>query len=355
MRRFGLWMLIALALSPGVATAQFKKKEVDPAKAKEPAKSKEPTKSKESGKAKPGDSVEVGLNGPKFDKRQVHRWLVGIKIRAVDGPVGEISGTAPVPTDWPEQQVKIVNEDVSTHHWGLDYRTLDNGLKQLVFNVPMVPTGETAKLMLTMEITRSSMIGPADTTVFVIPKNPPKDVRRCLAASPYIETASPKIKAFVKETTAGKEDAWGQVEALYDGVRSKVKFEVNRIRDKGANAALKDGTADREDITSLFVACCRIHKVPARMVWVPDSCYAEFYLEDNQGKGYWFPCQVAGDKAFGSQPDTRPILQKGDSIRVPEKKEPQRFVTESLSVKGAGGGKPQVEFVRKLEMGMAPQ
>jgi len=97
-------------------------------------------------------------------------------------------------------------------------------------------------------------------------------------------------------------------------------------------------------------------------VFVPDSCYAEFYLHDADGQGHWFPCQVAGPREFGGMSDHRPILQKGDNIRVPdEQKDPQRlpkltqfcsmgrrkreFHESDYTEKPAG---PQVEFVRKL-------
>jgi hypothetical protein len=70
---------------------------------------------------------------------------------------------------------------------------------------------------------------------------------------------------------------------------------------------------------------------------------------DQQGEGHWFPCQVAGTRDFGSMPDHRPILQKGENIKVPEKSEPQRFVAEFLTGRGGrGSGQPQVKFVRKL-------
>jgi hypothetical protein len=110
---------------------------------------------------------------------------------------------------------------------------------------------------------------------------------------------------------------------------------------------LRDGHADKEDLNSLFVALCRAHKVPARMVWSLDSCHAEFYLQDAAEKGLWIPCQLHGEKQFGQVSDHRPILEKGDNFKVPEKKEAQRFVAEFLTGKG-GGGKPQVEFRRRL-------
>jgi hypothetical protein len=77
-----------------------------------------------------------------------------------------------------------------------------------------------------------------------------------------------------------------------------------------------------------------------------DSCYAEFFLVDAAGKGMWFPCQLHNDRQFGSIRDFRPILEKGDNYRVPEKAEAQRFVAEFLTGKG-GGGRPQVEFRRR--------
>ena len=75
---------------------------------------------------------------------------------------------------------------------------------------------------------------------------------------------------------------------------------------EGARQALDDGFGDCEELTSLFVAMCRAVGIPARCVWVPGHCYPEFYLEDKEGKGHWFPCQAAGSPAFGGIPEKRP-------------------------------------------------
>jgi hypothetical protein len=93
---------------------------------------------------------------------------------------------------------------------------------------------------------------------------------------------------------------------------------------------------------------CRATKVPSRMVWVTDHCYPEFYLEDSTGQGHWFPCQVAGTRAFGGMPDVRPILQKGDNILVPEKKKGQRYAAVYLHVKSVKGANPKVTEVREF-------
>ena len=81
------------------------------------------------------------------------------------------------------------------------------------------------------------------------------------------------------------------------------------------------------------------------MVWVTDHCYPEFYLNDDDGNGHWFPCQVAGTRAFGSMPDIRPIFQKGDNIRIPEKRRGERYASLFLKAKSIRGGSPRVEEV----------
>ena len=93
----------------------------------------------------------------------------------------------------------------------------------------------------------------------------------------------------------------------------------------------------------------RAARVPARCVWIPNHCYPEFYMEDKYKNGYWFPCQVAGTRNFGSMPEYLPILQKGDRFKVPEKPELQRYLADFLKAKKVSGRvDPQVEFVRQL-------
>lgn len=292
------------------------------------------------------NNVTAGAAGATLDKAATQQWKVGVKILAVGGPCAGLYGTIPVPTDWPEQQVKIIHEEVTPNVQRIAYRE-EGGIKQLLFEIPQLPAGENATALITFEVTKSSQVAPSDTSVYVLPKDLPRDIRKYLGPSPFIESTNAKIKNLAKELTKEKEGAWSQVEAIYDGVRQKVKIDHDKL--KGALAALRDGKAEKEDVASLFVACCRAHKVPARIVWVPDYVYAEFYLEDDKDQGYWFPCQIDGEREFGGLSDQRPILQKGDNMRVPEKKEPQRYVAEFLTGKGGTGGRPQVEFVRRLE------
>jgi transglutaminase-like putative cysteine protease len=163
-----------------------------------------------------------------------------------------------------------------------------------------------------------------------------------LGTSPYIETNSPKIIKLAKEVTKDK-SGWEKVEAIYDAAREKVEYKNGDL--KGALRALNDGFGDCEELTSLFVAMCRAVGIPARSVWVPEHAYAEFYLVDDEGKGHWFPCQPAGARAFGGIPEHRPVLQKGDNFRDPDRpKDRLRYVNFFLKI-AKPQGKPKVTEV----------
>jgi hypothetical protein len=277
---------------------------------------------------------------------KTQKWEFGVSIRAVGGPCAGLFGTFPLPADWPEQQVKVVAETITPHVRKNSIRESE-GLKQMLFEVPQLAAGETATCFITLEIVRHSQLPPVDTTGLVVPKNPPLAIRKHLGTSPLVESTNTRVKGLARQLAAEDQPAWEQVQAIVKGVRERVKFEKeNKNVFKGAVGALRDGKADKEDLTATFVALCRAAKIPARMVWALDYCYAEFYLEDATGKGAWYPCVVHEEVELGAVKDLRPILEKGDNFRVPEERAPQRFVAEYLTGKG-GGGKPSVEFRRR--------
>lgn len=285
--------------------------------------------------------------GAAGEQVQSQLWQVGVTITAAAQCNG-VEATIPVPTDWPEQDVKIVKEEMSNQVKSVKYRMIDGGVRQMVVTIPKLNAGDSAQAMVKLQVTRRALPAPTDTNLFVIPAKPGKELKKYLGQSPYIEIKDSKIQAAAKEIGTDKELAWEKVEAIYDWVRERVTYQFDP-KLKGAATALKDGKGDCEELTSLFVALCRIHKIPARCIWVPDHCYPEFYLEDDQGEGHWFPCQAAGSRAFGTMPDLRPILQKGDNFKVPGRGKALRYVSEFLEVKAVQkGGSPQVKFTRQL-------
>lgn len=277
----------------------------------------------------------------------VMRWQAGMVITASGGACRGIKGTAPIPRNWPEQQVEIVEEDISPGV-SVRYQTVDGLVDMMVVQIPNLPGGKEAKAVVTVEVRRFVQLPPPDTSIFRIPESRqiPSDVRPFLGTSPKIESRDPKITAQAKEIFPAEGKDWDRVKAIYDWVREHVTYKQNTPL-RGALAALKDGTGDCEDMTSLFVALCRALGIPSRTVWVQGHCYPEFFLVDDEGKGYWFPCQVAGTEAFGEMPDVRIILQKGDNFRSPiNSRERVRYLAETLTG-GSAGADPSVRFIRQ--------
>jgi hypothetical protein len=297
---------------------------------------------------KPEDEKAGGV---KFDKELVQRIRIGMKVKAVGGPCVGVYGTVPIPMDWPEQKVTVVDEEYSPTVKRMPNRNVDGTVQQILVRIPTLKSGEEANALVTLEVHRRSILPPDDTTVFSIPTKDQidADVKRYLLPSPKIESTHKTIKDLSKKILDEAKDkpAWGQVEAIYDWVRENVQYVNGPL--KGALAALKDKDGDCEELTSLFIALCRAGDIPARTVWVPGHCYPEFYLVDRSGQGHWFPCQAAGSRAFGGIPEHRPILQKGDSFKdVDRPREKMRYLSEFLTGKVVqGGGQPRVKFIRE--------
>ena len=281
-----------------------------------------------------------------FDSPQVQHWRIGL---VLDTPVTctNVLATFAVPKNWPEQKVTVTDHMLSPLVSAWDTRELPGGVKQVVMQMARVPAGRDIELAsFTFEIERSRILPPTVTDDLKIPKRPSRDLRMFMGNSPFIDASNGRVKAASRELA--KMDAasdWSRVEQIYDYVRDKVQYVEGSL--KNASDALKDGQGDCEEMTSLFIALCRNAKIPARMVWIPDHCYPEFYLEDANGNGFWFPCQAAGTRQFGRMDEYRPVLQKGDRFKVPEKKTPVRYVSEFFRCDRKGKGTPDPQFFRE--------
>jgi hypothetical protein len=286
--------------------------------------------------------------GPKLGQAAVERWRVGVIINALSGIATDISGCVQLPVEWPEQQVKVLEEEFTPFASEVRYRNVE-AVKEFLIAIPQVPAGQEAKMLVTLQITRFAQLPPDDTTVLMKldSKKLPKDIRRYLGPSPRIESQGGKIKVLAKKIAKeaeGKTD-WEQIEAIFNWVRENVMHEAG-AKQPGALQALRDKTSDHEGLTSLFVGLCRASDVPARTVWIPKSSYPEFYLTDDEGEGHWYPCRLMEPCLFGGTSDVGPIWQKGDNFRSPDApREALRYLPSKLS---ANTNKPQVTFIREL-------
>ncbi len=280
-----------------------------------------------------------------YDSPQTQDWQIGVILTT---PVActNAMGTFPVPMNWPEQTITVTDKTVGELITRWEPRELAGGAKQIVFQMDRVPAGSTVELTFAIQIQRSRILAPEQTDDLVIPTRPGRDLRLYLGNSPYIDASNSRVRAASRELAATEtENAWDTAENIYDYVRDKVQYVNGDI--KSASEALRDGKGDCEEMTSLFVAMCRNARIPARMVWIPEHCYPEFYLEDPDGTGHWFPCQAAGTRQFGRMDEYRPVLQKGDRFKVPEIRHPTRYVAEFFRCDRQGKGNPKPEFIRR--------
>ena len=79
---------------------------------------------------------------------------------------------------------------------------------------------------------------------------------------------------------------------------------------------------------------------------MPGHNWAEFALTDYEGKGHWIPAHTSAYSWFGWTGVHEVVLQKGDSIRVPEKRKPQRLVADWMQWLGK---RPSVRYFATLE------
>lgn len=281
-----------------------------------------------------------------YDSPQVQNWRIGL---VLETPVTctNVLATFPVPMNWPEQTVKVTDKRIDSTVRAWKSRDLPGGARQVILQMPRVVAGSRVEATFDVQIERSRIIGPETTGDLMIPKRLDRDVRIYMGNSPYIDASNARIKAASREVAKLEaENDWQRVEQIYDYVREHVNYVEGSL--KNASDALKDGKGDCEEMTSLFVAMCRNARVPARVVWIPGHCYPEFYLEDKEGNGHWFPCQAAGTRQFGRMDEYRPVLQKGDRFKVPEKPKPVRYVSEFFKCDRKGKANPRPKFIREM-------
>ncbi len=284
------------------------------------------------------ETPDDGQRGPRLGKAVSTKYRAGMIFEArANGACKDLLGTAPVPTDFPEQKVRTLEENFPRVA-RVDYRDLkEGGARQMVFRMRELKPGQRVEATVLFEVTRRPILPPSQPEIYRFPKTVPRDLRRYLKAGDYIESTSKTVRKLasdiieqVEETNKDATD-WEKIDALFEYVRTEISYKEAQVEKpmRGALAALRTRDGDCEDMSALFIAMCRSLDVPARLVRVPGHCWAEFYLVDDEKNGYWFPAQVAGTEELGSMQDVRVILQKGDSFRLPESpKEDSLYVKE---------------------------
>jgi len=293
-----------------------------------------------------------GQNGPKLGKAATKTWETGFRLKAT-ARCTDITTMITIPMDWPEQKVTIIEErdKISNNVSRIQRKAHKNGgLLQMVVKFPELASGKTAEAALTVKVTRHEILPPDPASIPKLSIPPtskvPKAYKIYLDKSPNIESNNAQFRKLYTEITKDIKSDWAKIEAIYTYVRENIQYnDANKAKiGHGAVETLKLKQGDCKEMTAVFIAICRAGKIPARTVWIPGHCYVEFYMIDDDGVGYWFPCQVSGTYAFGGIPEMGPVLQKGDNFTFPELRGEQfRFVGQQI-VGESEGGKPKCDF-----------
>jgi hypothetical protein len=293
--------------------------------------------------------------GPKLGEATVQKWKFGMIVSANGGPIAHVNCSATVPIPWPEQTLKLVEQDLSPGVT-VKYNSYGTG-KQMVANFARVAPDKDAHAIVIVEVTRHMLLPPDDTDGLVAPdtKTLPEEFKQYLSPSlPMIESNHTRIRAIAKQLAAGQTKAWPHVRAIYDWVRKTIQYKEMK-HEQGEKLdtcveAIDKGTGDCNQLTSAFIAICRASKIPARTVRIPEHCYPEFYLLDAEGNGHWYPAEASGSEDFGGIRTTKPILQKGDNFKITvpgQGTKMFRFLPENLIMMPRPGGQPAMKLVCK--------
>ena len=276
-------------------------------------------------------------DAPQAQPEAISTWRFGLKINS-QGVATGIFATSPVPIECPEQTVELLEEERLGRVGKISLKPLKPNGRQMMFKIERMQPEEDALAAASFRITKRDIAAPENTERFKFAEKPRGKLRSYLGESPYIDVDADEVVAIAKELqhANAKLSPWGQVEAIYVWVRDNVEYKFDREIHTCVDA-LAAGTGDCEELSSLFIAICRVQNIPARAVWIPGHTYPEFYLEDENGKGHWFPCQAAGSYQFGSMSEKRPILQKGDRFKVSGQRELVRYAQPTLKCKDVSG------------------
>lgn len=269
-----------------------------------------------------------------FSDPQTFVWDMGVEIGSGGGQARGLNASFPVPIDWPEQTVQIL-EETHAPDVKVTLREMDGQAKVATVRIPQLQAGDSERVVIRVKVEKRWIEAPTDPSSLVVPERLAAEDRGYLQPSPYIESDDRVIRELVREVDDPALGAWQRVERIFDWVRANLAYEFDE-QIHSCRHALEAEKGDCEELSSVFIALCRASGIPARAVWIPGHTYPEFMLQDASGAKHWYPCQAAGAaRDFGRMPEWKPILQKGDKFRVPSQRQPQRYLAPTLSASDA--------------------
>ncbi len=267
-----------------------------------------------------GDGKWIWKEPPKgatgYLEPRPYKLDVGIELEG-RGAATRIKATTPVPIELAEQ--KLDDEKVEAAGCEAEVREISPLVRQLSLAAPEIAAGQKITAVAHYKLTVYKQYQNYQREQFPeTQKKPPNEVRDAfLGDSPGIQTRIPQVRKLLGELTGDAKHPWDLAKQFADWIPHNIHPQIGPYT--SVAAALDHRLGDCEEMSSVFVALCRAAGIPARIVWVPNHNWSEFYLADKEGTGHWIPVHTACYFWFGWTGVHELVLQKGDRFRVPDR------------------------------------
>jgi len=213
-------------------------------------------------------------------------------------------------------------------------RQLSPEAGQLFMSAQAIARGQLISAVAHFRITLTKEYRGFEKEQFSVEQKFPKEFCKLyMYDSPGIQTRQRMVRDLASEISGQLDHPWDKAKAFHDWVWKNIKAERGYYT--SVIEAIRNRVGDCEERAAVFVALCRVSGIPARLVWVPNHNWAEFCLRDNDGEPHWIPSHTSAYSWFGWTGAHELVLQKGDSISIPEKRKPLRLLADWVQWQGA--------------------
>jgi transglutaminase-like putative cysteine protease len=265
---------------------------------------------------------------------------IGVQLQGLEDRTEAMAAT-PVPVSHPEQKV----EEVRIETVGCDavIRELAPGAAQLMMHARSFDAGQIVKAIAHYKVTIFKQYHAFQIEQFPEKQVVPKEIRMsALGDSPGIQANAGRVRKLARELSQGISHPWNQAKAFVEWIRNNIRPQYGPYT--SVLTAIDKRVGDCEEMSALFVAFCRASGIPARLVWVPNHNWTEFYLVDNEDTGHWIPVHPACYHWFGWTGVHELVLQKGDRVHIPEQSSPSRLIMDWMR----SNARPRANYTAEL-------
>lgn len=267
---------------------------------------------------------------------------IGIELNG-RGDATQIQATTPAPIECPEQ--KLEEPKIQTDGCDATIREIGVDARQFYISADQIAAGQ--KIIATAEykLTAYKQYFAYDRDRFPAEQKPPHDVvNMYLGDSPGIQTRIKEVRQLLDQLRGDTKHPWDLAKKFAEWVPRNIKPLIRPYT--SVTAALDDRQGACAEMSAVFVALCRAAGIPARLVWVPDHNWAEFYLMDERHEGHWIPAHTACYFWFGWTGAHELVLQKGDRLKMPDRGN-RLFRLQDDWMRWAGR-RPEVRYIAEL-------